>query len=158
MPVQMLWSILFPLNSSSSTKRQLPGDRILPSPVAAPVVPPVVPVVPVVRPVVVWTGRSYACDCQCPVVQATIWEADIQASATRQAAEQRAATANAEREHLKPERAEQERRAREELPAASFDPRTDRPGHHFFGWVWCQEGLELERVRPLLPEPNRPSV
>jgi len=77
-------------------------------------------VVPVVRPVVVWTGRSYACDCQCPVVQATIWEADIQASAMRQAAEQRAATANAEREHLKPERAEQERRAHEELPAASL--------------------------------------
>ena len=82
--------------------------------------PPVVPVVPVVRPVVVWTGRSYACDCQCPVVQATIWEADIQASATRQAAEQRAATANAELEHLKAERAEEERRAREELSAASL--------------------------------------
>ena len=92
-----------------------------------------------------------------PVVQTTIWEAATQASATRKAAEQQAATANAELEHLKAERAEEERRAREELPAASLDPRTDRPGHHFFGWVWCQEGLQLERVRPLLPEPNRPS-
>jgi hypothetical protein len=50
--------------------------------------------------------------------KATVEAADIQATATRQAAEQQAATADAELEHLKDEKAEEDRRAREDLLAA----------------------------------------
>src|SRR5262249_8907591 len=50
--------------------------------------------------------------------KATLDAAEIQATATRQAAEQEAATADAELEHLKAEKAEEDRRAREDLLAA----------------------------------------
>jgi hypothetical protein len=50
--------------------------------------------------------------------KATVEAADIQATATRQAAEQQADTAHDELEHLKAEKAEEDRRAREDLLAA----------------------------------------
>jgi hypothetical protein len=57
--------------------------------------------------------------------KATVEAADIQATATRQAAQQQAATANAELDHLKAEKTEEDRRAREDLLAA-LDTETAR--------------------------------
>jgi hypothetical protein len=57
--------------------------------------------------------------------KATVEAADIQATATRQAAQQQTATANAELDHLKAEKAEEDRRAREDLLAA-LDTETAR--------------------------------
>jgi hypothetical protein len=58
----------------------------------------------------VYIGRRQA--------KATVEAADIQATATRQAAEQHADTANAELAHLKAEKANEDHRAREDLLAA----------------------------------------